>query len=314
MPKKSNKEEFITKVKAIHNNEYDYSLVEYVNNRTKVKIICKIHGIFEQNPNNHLNGQHCPNCGFSIRDNKLKDNIESFVNKANLVHDQKYDYSQIVYIDSRTKIRIICKNHGIFEQTPSAHLQKAGCNRCVIEKHTKDVKLTKPQIVSRFIKINKDRYDYSLVNYVNATKKIKIICKKHGIFEQIPHNHLNGQHCPKCFCSKGVNEICRILESVNIHYETEQKIEGCVSDKSNHLRFDIHLPKFNTYIEFDGEQHFKPVEIWGGEKAFQSRINRDNIKNEFCLNNNIKLIRISYLDNIKKEMDKIISSLILGPV
>lgn len=130
--KKLTKNEFISKAIIAHINcAYDYSLVKYVNTDTKVKIICLKHGIFEQTPHNHMNGQNCKKCGYEIVTSKQKYDTSKFINKAKEIHGDKYDYSLVDFINSRIKVKIICKKHNyIFEQTPSNHIQGAGCRRC----------------------------------------------------------------------------------------------------------------------------------------------------------------------------------------
>ena len=104
--------------------------------------------------------------------------------------------------------------------------------------------------------------------------------------------------------SKGIAKICRILEENNIKYLTEQSIKGCISPKNKLLSFDIFIPKINTYIEYDGKQHFSKIEYWDkNDREFMDRQIRDKIKDDFCLNNNIKLIRISYLENIENKLN-----------
>ena len=117
-------EEFINEAKLIHDNKYDYSLTNYINSKTKVKIICPTHGIFEQMPSSHLFGNGCPKCRGK---NKT---TEEFINEAKLIHDNKYDYSLVNYISSHISIKIICPIHGVFEQSPANHLTSNGCPVC----------------------------------------------------------------------------------------------------------------------------------------------------------------------------------------
>lgn len=119
-------ENFLKKAKIIHENTYDYSLVEYKNSRTKVKIICPNHGIFEQSPNHHIQKMGCPICS---KDKRLL-NVDEFLERAHVIHNNLYDYSSMEYIGFHTKIKIICPEHGIFEQTPANHLQEHGCKYC----------------------------------------------------------------------------------------------------------------------------------------------------------------------------------------
>lgn len=119
------KSEFPAKAALIHNNKYDYSLVSYRGAHVKVTIICPIHGEFQQTPNNHILGKGCTSCGgIASNKNALIEAKLSFKTKADLVHNNKYDYSLVNYKNNYTKIKIICKDHGEFEQTPNSHISK----------------------------------------------------------------------------------------------------------------------------------------------------------------------------------------------
>ena len=131
MPKRKTTAEFVQQAKEIHGDKYDYSLVDYKNNKTKVKIICPIHGIFEQRPDHFFQGCACPECSnLKLRNERLS-SLENFINNAIKIHGSKYDYSLVKYNGMRTKVKIICPIHGIFEQTPDLHIfGKRGCRSC----------------------------------------------------------------------------------------------------------------------------------------------------------------------------------------
>jgi hypothetical protein len=232
---------FIEKANIIHNNEYDYSLVQYANNYTKVKITCKKHGVFEQTPHNHLNGQGCPKCG-KIKNHLsiILTNIE-FIEKTKVIHGDKYDYSLVEYVDSKTNIKIICPIHGIFEQTPNDHLSNKGCSKCA--GNYMDNKYFK----EKSNKIHNNKYNYSLVEYKDNKTKIKIICPIHGIFEQRANNHLCGIGCSKCKQSKGEIHVMNFLKENNINFEYQKKFNNC--KYKSYLFFDFYLPKYGTCIE-----------------------------------------------------------------
>lgn len=123
--------EFIKQSNKSHSKKYDYSLVEYKNNTTKVKIICPEHGEFIQRPQDHLNGLGCYKCGINKRANSRTSNTEEFIKKAKLIHGTKYDYSKVNYKKSNTNVTIICSEHGEFQQKPNDHLSnKNGCPIC----------------------------------------------------------------------------------------------------------------------------------------------------------------------------------------
>ncbi len=181
-------EEFILKAQVIHNNKYDYSLVEYVNTSTKVKLICKEHGIFDQTPNNHISlHQGCPKCVGRLR------STEDFVYNANKVHNHRYDYSLVNYTTATTKITIICLVHGEFRQTPNNHVSlRQGCPICAGKHQTTETFIRKAG------SIHNNKYDYSFVGYKSTHTKVKIICPEHGLIEQTPLRHMRGHGCPKC--------------------------------------------------------------------------------------------------------------------
>lgn len=184
--------EFINRSISIHGDKYDYRLVSYKSSHHRVKIICDIHGEFEQSPTNHLSGRGCNKCGCLEAGNKTRKTTCDFIEKANIIHNNKYDYSLIDYKSGLKKIAIVCKKHGKWYQTPKNHLNEKGCPKCSGRgKTTHD-------IIKQFNNVHGDRYDYSLVNYIDTSTKVSIICKKHGVFKQIPSGHLNKKGCAKC--------------------------------------------------------------------------------------------------------------------
>lgn len=161
--KQATTEDFIEKAIAVHGNRYDYLLVEYINNYTNVKIICKIHGIFEQSPNNHLHNRNCPLCSSTYTKSK-----EVFIKEAKLIHSDSYDYSLVVYKQSKIKIKIVCKIHGIFEQQPNAHLNNQGCPKCA----GSGFDITKPAYLY-YIKLYNMKILYK-IGITNRLPKIRI--------------------------------------------------------------------------------------------------------------------------------------------
>jgi len=190
--------DFITKALLKHNNKYNYSLVEYLDSFTKVKIICPIHGIFEQQPRAHLSGQGCKKCCYEKFQLERKFTNNDLICKFKEKHGIKYDYSLVVHKQIKIKVKIICNEHGIFEQQPSAHLGGHGCPKCGEQNKRKNNTKTTKIFIERAKEIHNTKYDYSLVEYVNAKTKVKIICNEHGIFEQQPSAHLEGQGCNTC--------------------------------------------------------------------------------------------------------------------
>ena len=287
--KKLTTEEFIQKAKKIHGDKYDYSLVKYIGALINVKIICFKHGEFNLTPNRHLLGKGCPKCG-----NKIKTTTQ-LIEDFNYIHNNKYDYNLVVYKNQRTKIKIICPIHGVFEQHIGQHLRGHGCDKCR--------KKSSEQVLIDFKKTHGDKYNYSLVDYNAWNIPVKIICPIHGVFEQSPNNHIR-QGCPVCKESKGERIIRNWLIDSDINFIRQKKFKECKNIQS--LLFDFYLPDFNLCIEFDGEQHFRINNTWGEQKFLQTQKN-DIIKTVFCLKNNIELIRIKY--NELKNIDCVLSKL-----
>jgi very-short-patch-repair endonuclease len=278
---------FIEKANQIHNNKFDYSLVNYLSSKIKVSIICPIHGLFEQNPTKHLIGFGCIKC--SPSKTNQRSNSSDFISKAILKHNNYYDYSLVDYRTNKHKVKISCPKHGIFEQIPSHHLNGSGCIKCV------NNCLSFSDFINRSRDVHDEYYDYSLVTFINTYSKVKILCPIHGEFEQKPSHHYNGAGCPNCNQSKGERYITKYLNENNIKFISQKRFKECRDKKP--LPFDFYLPDFNICIEYDGKQHFVEIGEWGGVEGLLDRQRKDNIKTEYCLNNNIKLIRIK--DNEK---------------
>ena len=188
-------EDFIKKANEVHNGKYNYDKVEYKNANTKVCIICSEHdhGEFWQRPSQHLMGQGCPKCAQIVRNDSHRLSLHEFIKKANEIHNGKYNYSKVKYVNAMSKVCIICPKHGEFWQTASNHTQGNGCPKC----SGNYIPTTEEWIVSVNEKHN-GKYDYSKVKYVDAFTKVCIICPKHGEFWQQAYVHKQGFGCPKC--------------------------------------------------------------------------------------------------------------------
>ena len=243
---------FVDESKIIHNNKYDYSQVEYINSITKVKIICPIHGLFLQSPKSHIKGRGCQSCATKRKGQSKIKPLDIFITQSNIIHDNKYDYSQAGYINGMSKIKIICPTHGCFYQTPHAHLgAKQGCPTCAGNK-----KNTTAQFIEKSIAVHNDKYDYSKVEYAGNKNKIIIICKTHGDFLQQPSHHLAGHGCSKC-TSRMSNMEVKWMDMLLIPQEWRQQTIK-VSNRSCFV--DAFDSATNTIYEFYGDfWHGNPV-------------------------------------------------------
>lgn len=195
MSKRKTTEEFIQQAIAVHGDKYDYSLVEYKHCESKVTIICPVHGLFNQSPRSHLQGkgQGCIECA-----GKAKKTTKSFVQQAIAIHGDTYDYSLVEYVNGKTKVKIACRTHGIFEQLPNNHLRVGGCAKCGANRRGFKCRSTKSRFIQQAKSVHGKTYDYSLVEYINAHTPVTIICSKHNLFSQTPDDHLRGRGCPQC--------------------------------------------------------------------------------------------------------------------
>ena len=209
--------EFIEKANSIHNNFYDYSLVEYKNNKLKVKIICPIHGTFEQNPINHTQGQGCKKCYIEKSAIFFRKPKNILLEEFKSIHNNRYDYSLVEYINTNSKVNIICKNHGIFEQTPKAHLHGKGCPSCAIEYKAKKLTKNNNNFIGQCKSKHNSIYNYSKLNYINNKTDIIVICSIHGDFKVNPSHHLNGVGCSKCAGNYRMSTEEFIEKSKKIH-------------------------------------------------------------------------------------------------
>lgn len=191
---------FIKKAKEKHGDIYDYSQSIYIDKKTKLKVVCKIHDVFLKTPSSHYAGFGCNKCG-RIKQSKtvIENHRKTFIDRANVIHNSKYDYSLSNYINHATKLEIICPVHNKFLQSPRCHLEGKGCDDCGrITRSKKIIDKYKEQFVDRANTVHEFKYDYSLTNYKGADQQIVIICRKHGQYTQSAHGHLSGNGCRKC--------------------------------------------------------------------------------------------------------------------
>lgn len=284
-------ESFIKKSRVVHGNKYDYSRVVYTRALNKVEIVCPIHGSFLQTASSHTRGIGCPVCG-----GKFPYTTESYIVKAKEKHGNKYDYSIVEYKNTHTKVSIICPVHGIFLQLAGAHLQGVGCPKCA-----KNVPQTTEEFILRAKKVHGDKYTYEHTIYKNNHTKVIITCPKHGDFSILPPHFLKGIGCSLCCNSLGGNAVRAWLDNNKILYIPEYKNKECKDKRS--LSFDFAIVDENNQvlglIEYDGKQHFEPCSMFGNGKHFTTTILHDAIKNQFCEDNSIHLLRIPYWDKEK---------------
>lgn len=227
--KRMNSVSFIKKAIAVHGGKYDYRMVDYKNNKSKVSIICPSHGEFKQNPNNHLSGHGCPYCG-----NTVPHDTKWFVEQATKVHGSRYSYQQANYTGLDNKVTVICQEHGPFEQTAAHHLK--GCN-CPVCSNTVPIDLA--SFLSRAESVHGDRYDYSKVHNPKSSRKVVITCKEHGEFNQSVYLHLSGSGCPICAGVRHTSETFQDKANL-VHGNKYQYFDGDYSGNTEYITAVCH--------------------------------------------------------------------------
>jgi hypothetical protein len=230
---------------------------------------------------------------------------KNFVDDAKKVHGDKYDYSKVEYKGNKVKVCISCPKHGEFWQAPNHHLKGHGCQKCAVEKRSQDRARSKEEFIQLSREIYGTKYDYSKVEYKNAMTKVCIACPKHGDFWQIPMSHLRGHGCPCCVRSKLEENTEAELKKYNVNYIPHCNRSFIPWIGYQHLYF--YLPEYNIAIECQGEQHYRPVKIFGGEERFSYRQKMDENKKNLCQKNGVFIHYIKFDEDVSLKVKEILS-------
>lgn len=251
-------------------------------------------------PNNLLKGNNCPKCS-----KRHRRTHEEYVEELSKINPFNEVIAKFINID--TPILHHCLIHNKYwKQSPYNALMGYGCSECGSEKIKNKLKKTHEEYVNQ---VKEKNPDIQVVGtYVNSNTAIIHKCLLDGHeWSVLPSTILNGGGCPQCNESKGERQIRQWLEIYNIKYIYQHKYDDCKDILS--LPFDFYLPDYNALIEYDGEHHFRPVN-WSGSmtdkeisQEFETVKLHDSIKNNYCENNGIFLLRIPYFKNIEEELD-----------
>ncbi|EDK7779825.1 hypothetical protein CKS97_20175 [Salmonella enterica subsp. enterica serovar Java] len=258
--RKLNTGDFIQRAREIHGCKYNYDLVVYVGYESKICIICHEHGWFWQTPGNHLHGQGCPKCAVNKRKEKLSKERDIFIKQAKMIHHERYIYMCVDYLNTHSKVCIVCPKHGIFWQSPNKHLSGRCCPKCSNINKANKRRGKVEDFIMKAKKIHGDNYNYSLVSYKNYQTKVCIICTKHGAFWQSPGNHIHltfPTGCPQC-ANSGLNPLDPAVVYVLADCKTTPKlikigVTNNITQRTQRLKrvtpfptYKIFQIKFNT--------------------------------------------------------------------
>lgn len=243
-----NFEHFMRLAKAAHDDDYSYDESSFSKMSSPISITCKKHGDFYQIAKVHVRGHGCPECSRVNSGSSQRLTTDEFIAKAKSIHGDEYDYSLVKYVNARTLVSIVCRKHGEFQQRPCNHLDGRGCRICAGGKISASKTSNGEDFIAKAMEVHGDVYDYTKIDYVSAKNIVRMTCKKHGEFQQIPNNHLSGKGCPSCgvVTSKGEQEIFNLVSS--FHPDAQNRARGVIPP----YELDIYIPSIRMAIEFNG--------------------------------------------------------------
>jgi len=297
---------FVSKSALVHGTKYDYSKTEYKDSHTNIFVICPTHGQFFQRPTHHLSGHGCPKCHHSSTSARLAKDQDEFIKQCSEVHENKYDYSKVIYRGSREKIDIICPIHREFQQIASNHLYKqVGCFECGLIKNT----LTNDEFISRSNNIHNNKYDY-LTEYSHSQELVSIRCPIHGVFEQTASAHYKGHGCRACALGSNISNPERVIIDLLKSHDVST---DCSSRKLiPPYELDIYLPDHKLAIEYNGLYYHSS---WGNNLRVSKTPDYHRNKMLLCREQGISLLQIfedEWVNPIKQEIWKSIIKHKLG--
>ena len=283
---------FEKRIQCQGNGEY-LNLEKYKGAKTPVLIIHKVCGHqWKISPSNFFSGKRCPKCA-----GNLKKDTASYVKEVEYL-DKNY---KVVgeYKNNQEKVKMFhieCGN--TFDIAPANFSQGNRCPVCF--------GMTKKDTISYTKEVEELTKDYKVLGeYKNSFNKIKMLHIECGnYFKMNPHDFLRGRRCPHCRQSYGETSVANFLKNNSIEYEFQKRFKDCKDKRA--LPFDFYIPALNSCIEFDGIQHFEPIDYFGGEKAFKEVRRRDGIKTKYCKEKGIKLLRIRYDEDVEEKLNSIL--------
>jgi hypothetical protein len=268
---KKTQDKFIQESIELYNSYYKYNLVEYKNNKTPVKIICKQHGVFERKPNLFLRGDACRICSKKSTKSSSKD---LFIEEAIKIYGEKDDYTQTNILSSKEKIKVRCKKHDyVFQKSIQNYLTGCGCPKCSSETYTKKRTKSTEEFINRSKEVHKDRYDYSNTIYINSRTKLDVLCNFHGLFNQYPQNHIAGNGCPKCAWEEFKNNANGYLREGYIKIAKGRKaiiyLIKCKDDNEEFYKIGKTINKLNKrFIKSNLPYMFEEIVIYEQEADY----------------------------------------------
>lgn len=288
MTKRKKHNDFVKEIWEIYGSEYEV-IGTYTLSKNPIEIKHKCGHMYFIAPNNLLKGRKCPKCSHKNR----YSNTKEFQLKINKMYSNNISVLED-YKGCNEKIEFLCNKHNVkFNTTPTNILRNKNiCKECI--KCESNLRQRKPlnEVINELLSKHKGKI-ILVGEYYNTHTKTNFQCNecKNTFFTE-PNSILRISGCPYCQSSKGEKHIESYLSLNNITFETQKRFEECKYKRT--LPFDFYLEEYNVIIEFDGEQHYKPIDFFGGIEYYKTIKRNDLIKNSFASSYGIKLIRIPY--------------------
>ena len=322
-------EEFIEKLRAVYGDDYDYSKVNYTNNRTAIRLKCKKHGnVFERLPLNLLKGWGCPSCNkeqgktwtntiacsYDPQQRSVRWTTKRFIAESKArFGDDVFDYSQCVYKNNDTPVTLTHEQSGkVFSVLPYEHLRHDECYYGERRYYQGTTDAEKIHFIVKRIRENVSHKVYIPMQHIEDSRKtIKCICPVHGVFYTNLARIYNGVCCPECQMptgeSIGERNVRKYLTSKGIVFLQEYRIEDS-KYFDNNARVDFYLPEHNIFIEFQGEQHYGigNENVSHGRRTFKEQKKRDDSLRKYAFDKRIELIEVPFFfrNHVKDYLDK----------
>lgn len=296
---------FISRAMQVHGQKYDYSRSIYISAIDKIEIICPDHGSFMQKASHHMDGRGCKKCADVSRGVSNRMGWDVFVDKCNAKHEFRYEYEHNPGVTSSSKIKVKCRVHGWFEQCAATHLSGAGCNDCAVHRVSRSQAISEDEFIVRSRAAHGDRYIYAQIKMENCKDKVEIVCRVHGAFYQVAHEHYSGKGCAKCgyvsairkkkrsygFYGYSRSKYVAIAESnkrgmsnlyiVNAIGNGESFVKIGISMNSVKHRFASHFPySIESYIEIP----MLAGDAWDAEKVIHGMLKLNSYKPKISFN------------------------------
>lgn len=256
----STKKRLLNRFRQVHGDRYEYDMGSFSGMERCMRIRCSKHGWFEQPAKHHADGHGCARCAHEQAAARRRDEVDSFIEKASIVHGGTYIYTDVEYVSSHEKVAIICREHGRFMQTPNKHLMGRGCPKCARQALSILKQATTAEFIEKARAVHGDRYDYSRVDYKGWQSLVEIVCPEHGSFMQKAGVHLMGCGCRECGLrsSDGEREVAEYVESLG--FGVERNTKKVIPP----YEVDIFVPERGLCIEYNGN-------YWHSENAGRGR-------------------------------------------